>query len=271
MPAPVRCTAPSSHSAPSAPSAPPASIRRSCPSTRRLLVAFAVVGAAVLGACTPSPTTEAPEGWVRATITSDPADVLALSSAAADAVRVDAPATNAGSNSRALFWRADAPVSRDHSVCATVSHSGWLNQEGVALRVAASPHGGVRGITVNKNVWAAEHSVYKVMLWDTSDGDDHGLGIRSSAQHSSVDMRDAVRRSVAADTPRRLCARVSGATLEWKLWPTDVAEPSWDDPVHTARVTLPGSWVYDGSPGLYIGHTPPDGWAEFSAIGPARA
>ena len=270
MPAPVRCTVPAT-APPVVPSGLPASTRRSGRSTRRLLGALAVVGTAVLGACTPAPATDAPEGWSRATITRDRSDVLALSSAAADAVRIEAPATNVGSNSRVLFWRVDAPVSRDHSVCATVSHSGWLNQEGVALRVATSPHGGVRGITVNKNVWAAEHSVYKVMLWDTSNGDDHGLGIRSSAQHASVDMRDAVRRSATPDTPRRLCARVSGATLEWKLWPTDLAEPSWDDPVHTARVVLPSAWVYDGSPGLYIGHTPPDGWADFSGVSTARA
>ena len=226
----------------------------------------AAVAVAALGACAPAPGDDAPEGWRRATITQEQSDVLRISSDAADAARIEAPSSNVGTNSRALLWRDDAPVTRDHGVCATASHSGGPNQEGVALRVARSPHGGVRGITVNKNTWVRAHWFYNVMLWDTSQGDHQGFGIRTAVQYTGIDMRTALSGSAAGDTPRRLCARLSGTTLEWKLWPTNVAEPSWDDPAHTARVVLPQSWVYQGSPGLYIGHTPPGGWATFGAV-----
>lgn len=234
------------------------------PRPRPVIAATLAAVALLATACLPPP--EPPPGWSQVFITRDGADVTKISSSSADAAHVQAPRDNGGKNSRTLFWRNDAPVTRDHTACATTTHSGGQNQDGVALRVGPSPHGGTRGITVNRNIWAGAHWIYNVMLWDTSPGNDHGTGVRTFHQVSAVDQRPAVSKAPSPTAPRRLCARVTGADLEWKVWPTNIDEPAWGDPVHTGSVRLPPAWVYDGSPGLYIGHTPPGGWAAFEAF-----
>lgn len=197
-------------------------------------------------------------------LTRDGSDVTHVQHASAGVVRVSSPASNRDQNSRSFLWRNDAAVSRDQWSCATTQHTGMPIQEGVALRLADSPKGGTRGITVQKNIFGFADWVYNVHLWDTAEPGREGG--RSVAHLASHDMSAALRLLWPIHGPRRLCARVVGDVVELKVWSASDAEPEWGDPVHSRTTPLPSGWDYEGRPGLYIGHVPANGVVTFSDL-----
>lgn len=208
----------------------------------------------VVTACTPPP--DPPEGWGQWYLTRDLADVVLVSEDVPGRVEVTAPSGTLFAGTRVLFHRVDAPASLDHQSCATVQHSGRIVQEGVALRMREDGDRR-RGITVMKNIWAGSTWVYNVHVWDSTIPGDLPASLLASFDMGGV---------VAADlsAPRRLCARVVGAELTFKVWLADGAEPGWDDAVHTRRITLRNDYVFQGRPGLYAGHLQAGDWAVFT-------
>jgi hypothetical protein len=249
--------------------------------TKHLLAVASVAALGALAACappaptvpmppSPSPTVPPepptpPEGWAQEFITRDGADVTTIVDTG-DGVRVTAPRTNTGSNSRTVFHRLDAPVAVDQSSCATTTNSGMPVQEGVALRVAASEDGrGTRWITVQKNVVYGLHWTYNVHLWDSSREGRNGPGT-SVALIAQYELHEAITDAWLPSQPRRLCARVAGERLELKVWGASRPEPAWDDPIHSREVDLPAGWMFAGQPGLYVGHVPGGGHATFDDL-----
>lgn len=220
-------------------------------------IAIAVACAALLVTSCAPPAPAPPDGWTQAYITRDGNDTLTITDTSGN-IRVEAPTSNAGGNSRTLLWRTDSPATSNHTACVTATHSGWPVQEGVALRIAPSPIGaGTRAITVQKNIWARGDRVYNVHLWDSSPGADD---IVTHTLVSSIDMSAAVAGTTPTDG-RRLCARITNRTLEYKVWPSRQPEPAWGDPTHSRTTTLPADWVYPGVTGVYIAHLEPGDWA----------
>jgi hypothetical protein len=215
---------------------------------RNIVAATLVALSVTVAGCAPAP--RPPAGFDQRFLTRDATDVTTLKPWR-DSLWISAPSTNAGGNSRTVFHRLSDPLSVDHGSCVTATHSGHPVQEGVALRISTSA-GVTRAVTVTKNVWARADHIYNVHTWDTS---------RSQVLHqvASHDMGDAL----AGSSERRMCARVSGSTVEFKVWTVDLPEPSWGDPVATRAVTLPDGWVRAGRPGWYVGHVPPGGWASY--------
>lgn len=216
---------------------------------------FVVVVLALVG-CQPA-APMIPVGWYQSYLTRDGSDVTNITSTGPDAVRVTDPVTNTGKNSRVLFGPENAVVSVDHTSCATVTQSGWPQQEGVALRIR-NDDGRVRAITVTKNIWNNVTHDYNIHLWDTSTPEKFQL-------ISAFGMASAV--GVVDSTPghtRRLCARTEDNVVRFKVWPSDRPEPGWDDPKYSRTQKLPDKARYSGRPGYYIGHTPPGGWAEYT-------
>lgn len=229
---------------------------------RAAAVAAIAATAAVLSACVPPPVP--PPGWDQVYLTRDGADETKIQRLADGRVHVSAPRSNKASNSRAFFWEKSSPVTRDHYSCATVGHSGLPVQEGVVLRIAASPGGGTRGISVQKNIIYNVNWKYNVHLFDTANPD-LAAG-RDFAQLGAVDFAAVVSEANRAGQPLRLCAKATGRSLEMKLWPAGSPEPAWGDPHYTRTMTLPAAWVYQGRPGYYIGHVPPGGHANFTHL-----
>lgn len=209
-----------------------------------------IAGILALSACAAPPPPVPPPGFAQHVLTRDAADVTTITHRGGTA-RVTAPGTNVGANSRTIFHRTGDPVSHDHTSCVTARHSGLPVQEGVALRVRTRD-GRTRALTAMKNIWANVDWMYNVHTWDTARS-------KPYEQVSGHDMAAALR---VGTGPRRLCARVVGEVLQFKVWRTSIAEPSWSDPVHTRSVRLPKGWTDAGRPGWYIGHVPPGGWAE---------
>lgn len=230
--------------------------------SRALAAAAAVLLTALAAACVPPP--NPPAGWDQVFITRDGADVTNIRPLPDGRMQVTAPRSNKGSNSRSFFWERSSPVTRDQQSCATVVHSGLPVQEGVALRLAPSAGGGVRGISVQKNIAFNATWIYNVHLFDTANpelraGRDFNL-------QAGFDLGPVVSEARRAGQPLRLCARVEGRTLSMKLWPAHRPAPAWGDPTYTRTMTIPASWVYNGRPGYYIGHVPPGGTANFAAM-----
>lgn len=219
----------------------------------------------VTAACAPPPVP--PVGWDQVFLTRDGADVTAIDLEARGVVRVSAPATNTGANSRTLFWPTAAPESLDQLSCATTAHSGLPVQEGVGLRLARSKDGAsVRGITVQKNVAFGVDWIYNVHLWDTSRPGREGTVGSSIALLAQFDLHEVMPTPANAELPRRLCARVTGDLVELKVWVPDLPEPDWGDELHTRSVRLPAGWGEPGRPGLYVGHVPAGGFATFADL-----
>lgn len=224
---------------------------------KNTVFAFAVAAAiALTSACAPPP--EPPAGWHQRYLTRDGADVTTITESSHGRIDATAPATNVGGNSRTLFGRTDAPISTNQYSCATVAHSGGIVQEGVAVRMRADGDRH-RGITVMKNIFGGVNSVYNVHLWDTTIGGD--LPARHIAGFA---MEDSVGHGNSDSVPRRLCAKVEGQTLTFKVWPAGNPEPEWNDPTASRSLVLPSDWVFDGQPGLYIGHLEANDWAVFT-------
>ena len=215
------------------------------------------LAAAVLfaSACVPPPPAPPPEGFDQLYLTRDGADHFVFQ-LAENSLTVTSPASNRGSNSRALLWRVDAPQTVDQQSCATFTDSGLPNQEGVVLRVRTD-HGVGRGITVTKNIWYGYTHAFNVHVWDTSRPADAGLLTKVSGHF----MTEAL-----GPYPWRLCARAVGARVTFKVWPASQPTPAWDDPIHARSTTLPPGRTAPGRPGIYVGHVPAGGRVGFSDL-----
>jgi hypothetical protein len=175
------------------------------------------------------------------------------SAASPGRVRVTAPATNQGTNTRLVLHPPAQPMTVDQQACATwADQSDLRTQQGLALRVRHDlPEGRWRAVTVVKNVvWGANWNL-NVLTWDTRDpGGWTTLG--------SVDLaRVFWPGQVLAPLPWRVCARATGDVVTVKGWRVGEPEPAWDDPVHTGTVRLPAGWTFAGKGGWYVGHLAP--------------
>jgi hypothetical protein len=66
--------------------------------------------------------------------------------------------------------------------------------------------------------------------------------------------------------PWTLCARVVGSKLDFKVWPSRHREPAWGDATYSRTITLPPDAPTTGTPGFFIGHLEPGGYADFTKL-----
>jgi hypothetical protein len=223
---------------------------------RRLSLPFLLAAVVALAACQPIPA--APAGWHQGYMTRPGADVQTYT-VDGDTLRFSSPPTNIDANTRMVLARDADVVSDDHQSCATARTPGFPTQEGAAARVAVNG-ARVQAVTVTKNVWGNATWVYNIHQWDTARWP--GVG----PQLASFDMAAAVGRGDSSTEPRRLCLKVDGRTLTFKVWPATRPEPAWGDPTYTRTYTLPADAVYKGRPGWYMGHLPPGTNADYTQI-----
>ena len=166
-------------------------------------------------------------------------------------------------NRRQVFTATDGVPTQDQHVCATwTRQSEPVLQQGLAVRVRSDAGGRQRAVTLTKNTFANYFWVFNLLTWDTRRAGDPWRAL------GQFDMSDVV----VADgrwvpLPWRVCLRVKGRTLTFKVWlPRQEAEPTWRDPVHSRRITLKQRFVFDGEPGWYIGHLPPGQSAEYADL-----
>jgi hypothetical protein len=161
---------------------------------------------------------------------------------------------NSDPNIRMVWWNANERARQDEVSCTSftaidTSFNASLIQEGVALRVQRGA-AGLRALTVTKNIYA--HAVWNFNLhwWKVSPS-----GTVSLSRIAWFNMSAAlVVSGKLSPTPWNLCARAVGTTVTILVWPSGEATPAWSDPVHAASATVPGSWVYPGLAGWYVGH-----------------
>lgn len=218
-------------------------------SIRRGTFTTTVVGALVLiaAACTPPPPVrERPAGWTEVALTRDGSDTFDLAGDD-DELALSAADTNVGGNTRLIAWRAGGPAATTGTACISVQQWSWPAQEGVALRVS-SDGGRTRAVTVTKNVWAHATTVFNVHVWDT------GRAGAPMSKLASFDMAHEL--GGDASSPHRICARIVGPTLSFKVWSTTDTEPEWNNAA-TRTVRLPADVPREGSFGVYVGHVEP--------------
>lgn len=207
------------------------------------MVWVVVVGAA----CEPP---APPPGWEERYFTRSNDDVVTVEVMGPGSVRFSAsPLNSAMNNTRVLLDEIDTPLSNDQTSCATAwSDGGWPAQEGVATQILIQGDR-TRAVTVIKNVWARATSMYVVHHWDTAHPEEFD-------QLGAFDMSGAVgpEDSLSSAHARRVCARVRGATLRFKVWRAREPEPPWSDRAHVRSVTLPERARHSGRPGWYGGH-----------------
>ena len=174
---------------------------------------------------------------------------------AADAT-ITAPMTNVDSNLREVFWDQTAPDVADGGACATwQSASTALLQQGIALRASSSATG-TRAILVTKNVFLGAPWVFNINVWDT--------GTSGLAVLENVDLHTVFSPVGQLEPlPWRMCARVRGDTVDFKVWPVSQPEPAWGDPHFGGSGRLPPGWLLPGKSGWYIGHLPAGAFATY--------
>jgi FG-GAP-like repeat len=214
-----------------------------------------------------------PAGWTTATgpdllavrtLTFDGADVSAIYKTG-DTIALSAPDINhQWSNLRKVFWPAAATASQDGQVCATWrDQSSEFVQEGVALRITTVGTE-TRAITVTKNVVYGAYWAFNVHTWNSASSEPFtGLG--------QYDMSAVVTNAGRYEPfPWRLCAKVTGAELSFKIWlPDREPEPDWTDPVHAVTLTVPAGYIGSGYFGWYVGHIPAGQSAHYNDLGPS--
>lgn len=181
-------------------------------------------------------------------------------------VTVAAPGGDVDENVREVFWPTGTPYRIDHDVCMTwhdpaTSVEENYPQPGLALRVSPTgPDGNhVRAVTITQNVYGRSIWFAWLNVWDTT------LGTKPTAV-AAFDLFPIV--SITRQTmrtPWRVCARIRGDRVDFKVW-TDDAEPAWSDRTHVFHATLPPDWVEPGYAGGYIGHLHAGGTGTFSDI-----
>lgn len=158
--------------------------------------------------------------------------------------------TNTGpGNDRLAFWRLADPDLVDAETCATWVGDGPLGrQPGAALRLQASQTG-IRTLTVTKNVFGFYHAV-NVHLMDSA-ADPQVVLLR---QFVLTGLLEDGGEGGVAPFPWRLCARVVGSSVDFKIWPTKLTEPDWGDPAFGGHYDLDVGMPASGRFGWYAGH-----------------
>ena len=203
-------------------------------------------------------------GLDTATLTSERADTYDITFPDPERASAHANLANVGGNTRVTFSRPSDGTGTDLESCATwTSDASWHNQEGAALRVHHVT-GGVKAITVTKNIVYAANWIFNVHVWDTS---------RSpiATQIAKFDLEPVFfPNQQLVPMPWTLCARVVGSTVSFVVWPTSEPRPAWGDPSHGGSVTLPPGYDDPGAAGWYIGHLDAGDRAELAdlAAGP---
>lgn len=199
-------------------------------------------------------------GLASASLTAESDDVYGLSLRSGNRAVATAPIANVGGNTRIEFTRPADGTGIDLMSCATwTSDSNWRNQEGAALRVHPVA-GGVKAITITKNIWFSANWIFNVHVWDSS---------RSpvATQIASFDLAATFfPNSQLRPFPWTLCAKVVGNSVSFVVWPSTEVQPSWDDPTHGGSVTLPAGFSDPGAAGWYIGHLEAGNRADFSGL-----
>ena len=177
-------------------------------------------------------------------------------------INMSAPATNTGANLREVFWPTGQPSFRDGQVCASWQYESTQSiQEGVALRFVTGLGSRVLALTVDKNVWAQAYWTLWVVGWDTASPEVF-TGIANKDVGAVVSPYGEY-----VPLPWRVCARVVGSALTFKIWvPAREPEPSWTDPTHAGTATIPAKYNVPGKFGWYVGHIPPGGSALYGDL-----
>ncbi len=185
-------------------------------------------------------------------LTTDGADKVAIGLVDGVVTMTTPFGNNALSNLRSVFWPSAQPPVADEQVCATwLDQSDGFVQEGVALRVVDQP-GRVRALTVTKNVIYGTQWAFNVHTWDT----DLSEPFTAIGQY---DMSQVVTSGGNyLDFPWRICARVLGDQLTFKVWvPNREPEPEWNDAVHARTTTVPASNSQPAPPAGTSATSPP--------------
>jgi hypothetical protein len=199
-------------------------------------------------------------GFARKVLTPQFQDTYDLSKSDG-AVTITAPSTNAGTNTRQVFWpKSSAPLTNSR-VCATWAYATTpMAQEGLALHAVAA-RGTRRAITVTKNIIYGVTWVFNVLVWDSTSDED----LRGVAQFNMGNV--LIKDGAVRPFPWRVCTQVRARTLTFKLWlPNRQDEPAWDDPRHTRRTSLPTGYTTPGKTGWYVGHIPPGGAVKYTNL-----
>ncbi len=171
--------------------------------------------------------------------------------------------SNRSANLRAVFWPSHAVAARDQQSCATwASESTWRAQQGAALRVDVERSGAIHAITVTKNVWYGATWIFNVHVWNSAT-------VPALRQVGVFNLERVFRGrdGLGVPLPWRLCARVVGDVLDFKVWRLPGSEPAWGDATHGGRVSVPMDAPRSGFTGWYIGHLPAGGSASFTGLG----
>jgi hypothetical protein len=204
----------------------------------------------------------APAGLQAAVLTPEGSDGYVLRSAP-DRVGVTTAAGNTGGNLRLLFWPGGAPIQADETSCATWSDATTdLAQQGAALRIQPTADGGVRALTITKNVYLHTFWIFNVHVWTSSSS--VGREIRNFDLGS--EFRFSEHLAVPRPLPWRMCARTRIGRVEFKVWRLTEDEPAWGDPTHGGSVAIPADAPRTGAAGWYIGHLRPGMSATFTDL-----
>lgn len=234
------------------------------------LTAVAVLGLAivsVLSFSTPGGArVSVPFSVHAAVLSADAADGYSFTTADRS-VEVAAGAQNVSGNLRTVFWPTDSRPLADELTCATwTGATSGEAQQGAALRISTTSSGSVRAITVTRNIYLDPRGIFNVHLWNNASNQMRLIAETDlRAAFSRPPDRRGGSRSVRG-LPWRLCARVSGSTLEFKVWQTEELEPAWGDPGQGASVQLPAEAPAEGYAGWYIGHLEPGTTASFAEL-----
>lgn len=184
-------------------------------------------------------------------------------------VTMTAPATNTGTNLRAVYWSKSAAAVTNSRVCVNwTTQSAESVQQGTAHNIVALPDR-TRAITLTKNVIYQIYWVFNVHVWDST----QDPAFTQVAQFNMIDVMFRPDNSYQP-FPWRVCTDLIGATLRFKIWfpATGMAEPAWSDPAYARSFTFPATyaaWLVPGFPGFYIGHLPIGGSAKYSNLSAA--
>ncbi len=204
---------------------------------------------------------ELPAELTTHTLTADSSDVFSFTADAPDTAVARAGSENVSGNTRVVFTRTDDLGSIDDQTCGTwESDAGGINQEGAALRVHPVD-GGVKAITVTKNIAFGATWIFNVHVWDTS-------RLPVATQIASFDLGTTFRPGqVVRPLPWRLCARTDGSVVSFIVWPSSHPQPEWNDPAHGGSVVLPSGYAGAGTFGWYVGHLLATDEAAFGDLG----
>lgn len=195
-------------------------------------------------------------------LTSDGTDAYTYSSSTGT-MNAAALGTNQSGNLRALFWPTGTLRRVDEQTCATWSRaSTWQSQQGVALRLSRNVDGVIEALTVTKNIWFGATWIFNVHAWNTRQQP-------VMTQLASFDLSSVFRLpdGSARALPWRMCARVVGAELQFKVWVASNREPGWGSPGFGGQVELDAALIRPGRAGWYIGHLPSGATADFTELG----